>query len=64
MYSECTTSDPITQADAVLEALNGSLGVGAEAAAVEVFNTAILSSFANQKGVSLSGPEGTELVLV
>jgi hypothetical protein len=56
----------ITQADGILEALKGSLtvGAGSEAAPVDAFNTAILSSDASQTGVSLSGIEGTELVLV
>ena len=48
----------------MLEALKGSLTVGAEVAPVDVFNTAILSSDVSQTGVSLSGAEGTELVLV
>ncbi|KAF8797981.1 hypothetical protein BYT27DRAFT_7203669 [Phlegmacium glaucopus] len=42
--------------------LNSFVTVGAEA--VEVFNTAILSSAPSQTGVSLSGIKGTELVLV
>ena len=58
------TSDSITLADAILEALKGSLTVGEEAAPVDIFDTAILSSDASQTGVSLSGVEGTELVLV
>ena len=53
-------SDPIC--DAVLKALRGSVTIGGEA--VPVFNPAILSSDARQTGVSLSGVEETELVLV
>jgi hypothetical protein len=55
-------SDPINQTDAILEALKGSVTIGGEA--VPVFNTAVLSSDASQTGVSLSGVEETELVLV
>jgi hypothetical protein len=47
-----------------LYTLKGSLTVGAEVAPVDVFNTAILSSDVSQTGVSLSGVEGTELVLI
>ena len=56
------TSDLIKQTDAILEALKGSVTVDGEA--IPVFNTAILSSDASQTGVSLSGVEETELVLV
>jgi hypothetical protein len=42
--------------------LKGSVIIGGEA--IPVFNTAILSSEASQTGVSLSGVEETELVLV
>jgi len=47
-----------------LYTLKGSLTVGAEVTPVDVFNTAILSSDVSQTGVSLSGVEGTELVLI
>jgi len=47
-----------------LYTLKGSLTVGVEVAPVDVFNTAILSSDVSQTGVSLSGVEGTELVLI
>lgn len=55
------TSDPINQT-AILEVLKGSVTIVGEA--IPVFNTAILSSDASQTGVSLSGVEETELVLV
>jgi len=45
-----------------LYTLKGSVTIGGEA--IPVFNTAILSSDASQTGVSLSGVEETELVLV
>lgn len=64
LYSKCITSGSITQADAILEALKGSLIVGTETAPVDVFNTVVLSSDATQTGVTLSGVEGTEFVLV
>lgn len=64
LYSKCITSGSITQADAILEALKGSLTIGTETAPVDVFNTVVLSSDATQTGVTLSGVEGTEFVLV
>jgi len=45
-----------------LYTLKGSVTIGGDA--IPVFNTAILSSDASQTGVSLSGVEETELVLV
>jgi len=45
-----------------LYTLKGSVTIGGEA--IPVFNTAILSSDASQTGVSLSGVEETELVLI
>ena len=64
LYSKCInfTSDPINPTDAILKALKGSVTIGGEA--IPVFNTAVLSSDATQTGVSLSGVEETELVLV
>ena len=64
MYSKCINlpQDQSNQTDAILKALKGSVTIGGEA--VPVFNTAILSSDASQTGVSLSGVEETELVLV
>ena len=56
------TLNPINQIDAILEALKGSVTIEGEA--IPVFNTAVLSSDVSQTGVSLSGVEETELVLV
>ena len=42
--------------------MKGSVTIDGEA--IPIFNTAILSSDASQTGVSLSGAEETELVLV
>jgi len=47
-----------------LYTLKGSLIVGTETAPVDVFNTVVLSSDATETGVTLSGVEGTEFVLV
>ena len=52
----------INQTDVILKVLKGSVTIGGDV--IPVFNTAVLSSDASQTGVSLSGVEETELVLV